>query len=63
MLYYKFEEGDTNIHKGLKKIKKKFHVVLKQYRGKQFYTAPSERKRKELIKASYRNKVVLEKQL
>lgn len=56
MLQYKFKEGDNNIHKGLKEIKKKFMVVLKEYRSKQFYERKAEKRRKEIMKAVYKNK-------
>lgn len=48
-----------NIDKALKKYKRKFEraKVLTELRGRQAFTKPSIRRRNELLKAKYRQKI------
>ncbi len=58
MLIVQVKEGDT-IEKALKKFKKKFEKtgVVKQLRARQKFTKPSVRRREEIIKAVYKQKL------
>jgi len=58
MLIVQIKEGDT-IEKALKKYKKKFEKtgVVKQLRARQKFTKPSVRRREEIIKAVYKQKL------
>ncbi len=58
MLIIQIKEGDT-IEKALKKYKKKFEKtgVVKQLRERQKFTKPSVRRREEIIRAIYRQKI------
>lgn len=58
MLIVQVKEGDT-IEKALKKFKKKFEKtgVVKQLRARQKFTKPSVRRREEVIKAVYKQKL------
>jgi small subunit ribosomal protein S21 len=58
MLIVQIKEGD-NIEKALKKYKKKFEKtgVVKQLRERSKFTKPSVRRREEVIKASYKQKL------
>ncbi len=58
MLIVQVKEGDT-IEKALKKYKKKFEKtgVVKQLRARQKFTKPSVRRREEVIKAIYKQKL------
>jgi small subunit ribosomal protein S21 len=58
MLVVQIKEGDT-IEKALKKYKKKFEKtgVVKQLRARQKFTKPSVRRREEIIKAVYKQKL------
>lgn len=58
MLIVQVKEGDT-IEKALKKFKKKFEKtgVVKQLRARQKFTKPSIRRREEIIKAVYKQKL------
>jgi small subunit ribosomal protein S21 len=58
MLIVQVKEGDT-IEKALKKYKKKFEKtgVVKQLRARQKFTKPSVRRREEIIKAIYKQKL------
>lgn len=58
MLIVQVKEGDT-IEKALKKFKKKFEKtgVVKQLRSRQKFTKPSVRRREEIIKAVYKQKL------
>jgi small subunit ribosomal protein S21 len=58
MLVVQIKEGD-NIEKALKKYKKKFEKtgVVKQLRERSKFTKPSVRRREEVIKASYKQKL------
>lgn len=58
MLIVQIKEGD-NIEKALKKYKKKFEKtgVVKQLRDRSKFTKPSVRRREEIIKASYKQKL------
>ncbi|MBL7917932.1 MAG: 30S ribosomal protein S21 [Bacteroidia bacterium] len=58
MLVVQIKEGDT-IEKALKKYKKKFEKtgVVKQLRSRQKFTKPSVRRREEIIKAVYKQKL------
>ena len=49
-----------SIDKALKKYKKRFEKikVLKELRKRQSFTKPSMRRRKEVLKAIYRDKVI-----
>jgi small subunit ribosomal protein S21 len=60
MLIVQVKEGDT-IEKALKKFKKKFEKtgVVKQLRARQKFTKPSVRRREEIIKAVYKQKLQL----
>lgn len=60
MLIVQVKEGDT-IEKALKKFKKKFEKtgVVKQLRARQKFTKPSVRRREEVIKAVYKQKLQL----
>ncbi len=55
MLIINLKETDT-IDKALKKYKKKFEKtgVIKQLRERQQFTKPSVKRRKEIIKAKYK---------
>ena len=55
MLLINLKENDT-IDKALKKYKKKFEKtgVVKELRERQQYTKPSVKRRKQLIKARYK---------
>jgi small subunit ribosomal protein S21 len=58
MLIVQIKEGDT-IEKALKKYKKKFEKtgVVKQLRVRKQFTKPSVRRREEIIKAVYKQKM------
>ena len=58
MLIVQVKEGDT-IEKALKMFKKKFEktVVVKQLRARKQFTKPSVRRREEIIKAVYKQKL------
>jgi small subunit ribosomal protein S21 len=58
MLIVQVKEGDT-IEKALKKFKKKFEKtgVVKQLRERQKFTKPSVRRREQVIKAVYKQKL------
>lgn len=58
MLIIQLKEGD-NIEKALKKYKKKFEKtgVVKQLRSRTKFTKPSIRRREEVIKAVYKQKM------
>ena len=58
MLIVQIKEGD-NIEKALKKYKKKFEKtgVVKQLRDRSKFTKPSVRRREEIIKASYKQRL------
>lgn len=58
MLIVQVKEGDT-IEKALKKFKKKFEKtgVVKQLRERQKFTKPSVKRREEVIKAVYKQKL------
>ena len=58
MLIVQIKEGD-NIEKALKKYKKKFEKtgVVKALRERSKFTKPSIRRREEVIKASYKQKL------
>lgn len=58
MLIVQIKEGD-NIEKALKKYKKKFEKtgVVKQLRERSKYTKPSVRRREQIIKAAYKQKL------
>jgi small subunit ribosomal protein S21 len=58
MLIVQVKEGDT-IEKALKKFKKKFEKtgVVKQLRSRKQFTKPSVRRREEIIKAVYKQKL------
>ncbi|MBK7311698.1 MAG: 30S ribosomal protein S21 [Sphingobacteriaceae bacterium] len=58
MLIVQIKEGDT-IEKALKKYKKKFEKtgVVKQLRVRKQFTKPSVRRREEIIKAVYKQKL------
>ena len=58
MLIVQVKEGDT-IEKALKKCKKKFEKtgVVKQLRARKQFTKPSVRRREEIIKAVYKQKL------
>ncbi|MFO0357223.1 MAG: 30S ribosomal protein S21 [Sphingobacteriaceae bacterium] len=58
MLIVQIKEGDT-IEKALKKYKKKFEKtgVVKQLRNRKQFTKPSVRRREEIIKAVYKQKL------
>ena len=58
MLIVQIKEGD-NIEKALKKYKKKFEktCVVKQLRERTKFTKPSVRRREEMIKAAYKQKL------
>ena len=58
MLIVQIKEGD-NIEKALKKYKKKFEKtgVVKQLRERTKFTKPSVRRREEIIKAVYKQKL------
>jgi small subunit ribosomal protein S21 len=58
MLIVQIKEGD-NIEKALKKYKKKFEKtgVVKQLRERTKFTKPSVRRREEMIKAAYKQKL------
>jgi len=58
MLIIQIKEGDT-IEKALKKYKKKFEKtgVVKQLRARTKFTKPSIRRREEIIKAIYKQKI------
>jgi small subunit ribosomal protein S21 len=58
MLIVQVKEGDT-IEKALKKFKKKFEKtgVVKQLRARQKFTKPSVKRREEIIKAVYKQKL------
>ncbi len=58
MLIVQVKEGDT-IEKALKKFKKKFEKtgVVKQLRARKQFTKPSVRRREEIIKAVYKQKL------
>ena len=59
MLIVQIKEGDT-IEKALKKYKKKFEKtgVVKQLRVRKQFIKPSIRRREEIIKAVYKQKMV-----
>ncbi|MGZ3883510.1 MAG: 30S ribosomal protein S21 [Bacteroidia bacterium] len=58
MLIVQVKEGDT-IEKALKKFKKKFEKtgVVKQLRERQKFTKPSVKRREQVIKAVYKQKL------
>lgn len=58
MLIIQVKEGDT-IEKALKKYKKKYEKtgVVKELRERQKFTKPSVRRREQIIKAVYRQKL------
>ena len=58
MLIVQIKEGDNN-EKALKKYKKKFEKtgVVKQLRERTKFTKPSIRRREEIIKAAYKQKL------
>ncbi len=58
MLIVQIKEGDT-IEKALKKYKKKFEKtgVVKQLRARKQFIKPSIRRREEIIKAVYKQKL------
>ena len=58
MLIVQVKEGDT-IEKALKKFKKKFEKtgVVKQLLARKQFTKPSVRRREEIIKAVYKQKL------
>ena len=58
MLIVQIKEGDT-VEKALKKYKKKFEKtgVVKQLRARKQFTKPSVRRREEIIKAVYKQKL------
>ena len=58
MLIVQVKEGDT-IEKALKKFKKKFEKtgVVKQLRARKQFIKPSIRRREEIIKAVYKQKL------
>lgn len=58
MLIVQVKEGDS-IEKALKKFKKKFEKtgVVKQLRERQKFTKPSVKRREEIIKAVYKQKL------
>jgi len=60
MLIVQIKEGD-NIEKALKKYKKKFEKtgVVKQLRERSKFTKPSIVRREEVIKAVYKQKLIL----
>ncbi len=60
MLIVQVKEGDT-IEKALKKFKKKFEKtgVVKQLRERQKFTKPSIKRREQVIKAVYKQKLQL----
>jgi len=61
MLVIPVKEGES-IERALKKYKKKFERtrVLKQLRARQQFTKPSVKRRQEVIKATYVQKIKLE---
>lgn len=61
MLIIEVQDADS-IEKALKKYKKKFErtAVLKQLRGRKTFVKPSVKRRSEILKAVYRNKMVSE---
>ena len=58
MLIVQVKEGDS-VEKALKKFKKKFEKtgVVKQLRERQKFTKPSVRRREQIIKAVYKQKL------
>ena len=58
MLIVQVKEGDS-VEKALKKFKKKFEKtgVVKQLRLRQKFTKPSVKRREEIIKAVYKQKL------
>lgn len=61
MLQIPVKEGE-NIERALKKYKKKFErtKILRELRGRKEFVKPSVRRREELIKAAYKQKMNLE---
>lgn len=59
MLLISVKENET-IDKALKRYKKKFEKVkiMKQLRDRQQFTKPSVRRRKEIIKARYKEQIL-----
>jgi len=60
MLIVQVKEGDS-VEKALKKFKKKFEKtgVVKQLRERQKFTKPSVKRREQVIKAIYKQKMQL----
>lgn len=58
MLIVQLKEGD-NIEKALKKYKKKYEKtgVIKELRDRTKFTKPSVRRREQIIKAAYKQKL------
>ena len=58
MLSIPVKEGD-NIERSLKRFKKKFEKtgVLRELRSRQHFTKPSVKRRDEVIKAAYKQKM------
>jgi small subunit ribosomal protein S21 len=58
MLIVPIKEGET-VDKALKKLKKKFEKagILKELRERQMYVKPSVKRRNEVIRAIYRQKL------
>lgn len=61
MLQIPVKEGE-NIERALKKYKKKFErtKILRELRGRKEFVKPSVRRREELIKAAYKQKMMIE---
>jgi len=61
MLQIPVKEGE-NIERALKKYKKKFErtKILRELRGRKEFVKPSVRRREELIKAAYKQKMSIE---
>ena len=58
MLIVPVKENES-IEKALKRFKKKFERtgVMKEVRGRAYYTKPSIKRREEIIRAAYRQKM------
>jgi len=61
MIIVPIKEGE-NLERALKKFKRKFEKtgVIKELRERQFYTKPSVKRRQEILRAVYRQKIQLE---
>lgn len=61
MIKVPVKEGE-NIERALKKFKRKFEKtgVIKEVRERQAYTRPGEKRRKEILRAAYRQQKQME---